>query len=69
MMSAVLAATLAIALPDNFNPDLNMRFKVRSGQELHASRDAAGHAKRLVENGTPEDITLAVTPQPSVCPV
>ncbi len=60
MMSAVLAATLAIALPDNFNPDLNMRFKVRSGQELHASRDAAGHAKRLVENGTPEDITLAV---------
>lgn len=60
ILAAALAATMALTLPDNFDPDLKMPYKVRSGKKLHASRDAASLARRLVESGADEDITLAV---------
>jgi hypothetical protein len=60
MLATVLAATIALSLPSDFDPDLNMRFKIRGGKHIHEVKDAANHARKLVENGAPEDIDLAV---------
>jgi len=60
MLATLLVATVALTLPEDFNPELNMRGRVRSGERTHQSREAAGLAKQLVANGTPEDIELAV---------
>jgi len=60
MMAVVLAATVALSLPENFNPETNMVYKVREGTHMHQSREAASLARRLVANGTAEDISRAV---------
>jgi len=60
MLVTVLAATIALTLPSDFDPDMNMRYKVRGGERIHEVKDAANLARRLVENGAPDDITLAV---------
>ncbi len=58
-MATVVAAVLALTLPDHFDPSTNMLFKKSDKGHLHASRDAAGFAAKLLANGTPEDIALA----------
>ncbi|MBT5832731.1 MAG: hypothetical protein HOH77_21290 [Candidatus Latescibacteria bacterium] len=51
---------MALTLPRNFDPDLNMPYKVRGEERIHEVKDAANLARKLVENGAPDDITLAV---------
>ena len=60
MLATVLAATIALAIPSDFDPELNMRYKIRGEKRIHEVKDAANHARRLVENGAPDDIALAV---------
>lgn len=59
-MAVVLAATVALSLPENFNPETNMVYKLREGKRMHQSREAASLARRLVANGTAEDISQAI---------
>ena len=49
----------ALALPDDFNPETHMLSKTRDTGVLHASREAAGFAGRLVANGAPQDLEVA----------
>ncbi|MBS14527.1 MAG: hypothetical protein CME19_23435 [Gemmatimonadetes bacterium] len=60
MVVTLLAATMALPLPDDFNPKMNTRQQVRGEQTLQQSREAASLTKNLVANGTQEDIALAV---------
>lgn len=60
MLATVLAATIALTIPSDFDPELNMRYKIRGEKRIHEVKDAANHARRLVENGAPDDIALAV---------
>ena len=60
MMAVVVAATVALSLPDNFSPELNLLYTMREGKHIHQARQAVSFAQRFVENGTPEDIALAV---------
>jgi hypothetical protein len=55
-VAAVVAVTLALAMPDDFDPEANMLIN-RSG--LHSVRDTMNHAARLVSQGGPEDLELA----------
>ena len=55
-VAAVVAVTLVLAMPDNFDPEANMLIN-RSG--LHSVRDTMNHAARLVAQGGPEDLELA----------
>ena len=59
MLAIVLATTIALTLPSNFDADLNMPYKVRGEKRIHEVKDAANLARRLVENGAPDDIALA----------
>jgi hypothetical protein len=56
IVTAAIAATLALAVPDNFDPQANMLIN-ESG--LHSVRDTMNHAARLVSQGGPEDLELA----------
>ena len=60
MTAMILAAMVAISIPDDFDPDLNLRYKQREDGRLHMSRESAGFAVRLVAQGEPEGIALAV---------
>jgi len=61
MMPIVVAALVALTLPDNFDPEVNLiQDRVREGKAMHQSRQSAGFVKNLLANGTPEDIALAV---------
>jgi hypothetical protein len=61
MLAAVVAAaTIPLSIPENFDRDLNMQYSLHGEERLHASREAASLAKRLVGNGALEDIALAV---------
>ncbi|MCP4858519.1 MAG: hypothetical protein GY903_28925 [Fuerstiella sp.] len=55
-VAAVVAVTLALAMPENFDPEANMLIN-RSG--LHSVRDTMNHAAHLVAQGGPEDLELA----------
>lgn len=59
-MAMVVAAVVALTLPEDFNASMNMRFKAREDGRIHMSRESAYLAAELVANGTPEDIELAV---------
>lgn len=58
-MATVVAAVVALALPQNFNPETNMVFQEKENGRMHPTRDAASFASRLLANGAPEDIALA----------
>jgi hypothetical protein len=60
MLATVLAATVALSLPSNFDPDLSMPYRIRGEKRIHEVKDAANLAGRLVENGTPDDVAVAV---------
>ena len=56
IITIVVAALLAINVPDNFDPDANMLIK-SSG--LHSVRDTIRRAADLVSQGGPEELELA----------
>jgi len=58
-MATVVAAVIALALPENFNPETNMPFQQKENGRMHPTRDAASFASRLLANGAQEDIALA----------
>ena len=62
LLTLLTAATLVgtpYALPDEFNPSVNMLGRSRGAVSYHSVRDSAALAEALVANGTPEDIALA----------
>lgn len=48
-----------LALPENFDPQVNLISQVTENGTFHESRRGAGLAYRLVANGAPEDLALA----------
>ena len=54
-----LSATEPLALPENFDPALNMPAKTTEFGTFHPARACADWARRLVANGTPEDLERA----------
>jgi len=60
MVTMIVAAVVALALPEDFDASMNMRFKDSDDGRIHISRESAYFASELVENGTSEDIDLAV---------
>ncbi|MGA1196208.1 MAG: hypothetical protein ACO36I_06880, partial [Candidatus Latescibacterota bacterium] len=59
MMATVVAAVMALTLPNNFNPETNMVYQEKDNGRMHPTRDAATLASRLLANGAPEDIAVA----------
>ncbi len=58
-MATVVAAVMALTLPNNFNPETNMVYQEKDNGRMHPTRDAATLASRLLANGAPEDIAVA----------
>jgi len=56
LFTAAVAVTLAVAVPDNFDPEANM---LVNASGLHSVRDTMNHAAGLVSRGTPKDLELA----------
>lgn len=58
-MATVVAAVMALTLPNNFNPETNMVYQEKDNGRMHPTRDAATFASRLLANGAPADIAVA----------
>ena len=60
LLTAAIAVTLTLAVPDGFNPETNMISRTTESGTLHAVRESTGYAAGLLAKGTEADIERAV---------